>query len=365
MVKITLSADTFQKLSEFILDEISDGPTHWNELSQKFLEENFFENDESYRWLFSRLVSKMLEEHWIAKASSKASYEIGLTFKGQTVLRHKAEINNLFEIHFKKPIERAEKAAKSKLAAKTKLEEQKRLNKKKQMKIERLKKTAKRKLKSSEKRKNKIAAKSKPQPPTSSKINLLGSGKIILDSIPNRDNSQLLSLWKSNTRGASKSTGFKRNQHMQIISRVEEEWARRIKNLPENEAFKWPSTDVGFGTGGGDFQRQEVSYLKLLGYTVGKSDGLPTSTRQLILDRCFCGQLPPFENAYELMQWGVPKSAIRLRKISYHLAGLAKNFKKMQSRGYGEAIADWEEDLKYLKEKYYIGQFNSFLWPKR
>lgn len=134
--------------------------------------------------------------------------------------------------------------------------------------------------------------------------------------------------------------------------------------MPESEAFKWPSTDVGAGFGGGDFDRREVSYLKLLGYTVGKTDGLPASARRLILDRCFSGQLPPFVSAAELKQWAAPKSAARLRKMAYHIAGLAKNFKKMPSRGYDEAIADWEDDLKYLHDKYYVDFFH-FSWPGR
>ena len=115
---------------------------------------------------------------------------------------------------------------------------------------------------------------------------------------------------------------------------------------------------------GGNFERKEVSYLKLLGYTVGKTDGLPVSARRLILDRCFSGQLPPFEGAAELKQWATPKSAARLRKIAYHIAGLAKNFKKMPSVGYDVAIADWEDDLKYLHDKYYVDLF-CFSWPER
>ncbi|WP_223412834.1 hypothetical protein [Roseovarius aestuarii] len=53
-----------------------------------------------------------------------------------------------------------------------------------------------------------------------------------------------------------------------------------------------------------------------------------------------------------------------MRKIAYHLAGLAKNFKKMQSRGYEGAISDWEDDLKYMHDKYYIRHFG-FGWPGR
>ncbi|WP_456386280.1 hypothetical protein [Profundibacter sp.] len=77
-------------------------------------------------------------------------------------------------------------------------------------------------------------------------------------------------------------------------------------------------------------------------YTVGKTNGLPESTRRLILDRCFSGQLPPIESLSALRLWGEPKTALRLRKIAYHIAGLTKNFKKMPSGGYETAISGWE-----------------------
>jgi hypothetical protein len=180
--------------------------------------------------------------------------------------------------------------------------------------------------------------------------------------MPSKDNDQLLRLWKSNTLGAAGSSSVKRAQHLLIVVAIEREWKRRIEELPEIEAFKWPSTDVGSGSGGGHFERQEISYLKILGYTVGKTDGLPASSRRLILDRCFSGQLPPYQSTAELRKWGDPKSSLRLKKMAYHIASLAKNFKKMASRGYDDAIADWEDDLKYLYDQYYVRYFR-FAWP--
>ena len=123
------------------------------------------------------------------------------------------------------------------------------------------------------------------------RLNLLGSGQKIRALIPLEDNYQLLKLWKSNTLGAASSSGAKRDQHFLIIAAIEREWKRRIAVLPEIEAFKWPSTDVGPGTSGGDFERQEISYLKILGYTVGRTNGLPESSRRMILDRCFLADI--------------------------------------------------------------------------
>jgi hypothetical protein len=141
----------------------------------------------------------------------------------------------------------------------------------------------------------------------------------------------------------------------------EEGW---IGSSPDEQRFLVGLTQVGSEVGGGDFERADESFLKVLGYTVGKTNGLPESTRHLILDRCFSGQLPPIESLSALRLWGEPKTALRLRKIAYHIAGLAKNFKKMPSGGYETAISEWEDDLQYLYETYYVRHFG-FNWPSR
>ena len=150
--------------------------------------------------------------------------------------------------------------------------------------------------------------------------------------------------------------------HMSVIELVEDEWQRRIDKLSIDEAFKWPDTDIGNGKGGGDFERLYESFLKLMGYTVGKQNGLPASTRQIILDRCFMGKLPPLVSPSLVQSWGEPKSAIRLKRMAYHLANLAKNFKKIETPRYDTAISDWEQDLDYLYSAYYVGYFK-FGWP--
>lgn len=353
--QIKLDFETVKGLCEFILLAIADGPASWQKVASDFLKEGDLENCDEFRWLFSRCIAQMLAENWLAKATDDPLFEIGLTFKGGTVLRHRTEINAFYDRHFAAAIRKTEQA---KAAAQAKREKHLKAAEKARQKAER----------KAEKRKKKTRnAKTTAAPinhPKSAKIDLFGSGKKIRASIPSKDNDQLLKLWKSNTLGAANSSGAKRDQHLQIVAAIEREWRRRIMELPESEAFKWPSTDVGFGSGGGNFERQEISYLKILGYTVGKTDGLPASSRRLILDRCFSGQLPPYQSISEMRKWGDPKSSLRLKKMAYHIASLAKNFKKMPSRGYDDAIADWEDDLKYLHEKYYVRYFR-FAWPSK
>lgn len=352
-----LDFETTQRLCEFALLAVANGPLPWQKIAADCLTDFDFEDCETFRWLFSRCIAQMLAENWIAKATDDPLYEIGLTFKGRTVLRHKAEIRAFYDRHFATTIKNIEHAK-----AKEQAKREKQLKAADVAKQKAERKAAKRAKRS--KKKGGAGKAAAPTPPAkTARIDLFGSGKKIRDSIPSKDNDQLLKLWKSNTLGAAASSGAKRDQHLLIVAAIEREWKRRIKELPESEAFKWPSTDVGSGSGGGNFERQEISYLKILGYTVGKTDGLPESSRRLILDRCFSGQLPPYQSISELRKWGDPESSLRLRKMAYHIASLAKNFKKMPSRGYDDAIADWEDDLIYLYDKYYVRYFR-FAWPK-
>lgn len=351
--KLKLEFETVQGLCEFILLSVANDPLPLQTVAADFLQDSGFENCDEFRWLFSRCIVQMVAENWLAKANKDPIFKIGLTFKGGTVLRHKNEIRAFYDRHFASIIKRTEQA---KAEAQAKREKQLKAAEKARQKAERR----------TEKQNKKKRTEKKVKAPTPShkakKIDLFGSGQKIRETIPSKDNEQLLKLWKSNTLGAAGSSGAKRDQHLLIVLAIEREWKRRIQELPEIEAFKWPSTDVGSGSGGGNFERQEISYLKILGYTVGKTDGLPTSSRWMVLDRCFSGQLPPYQSVAELKKWGEPKSSLRLKKMAYHIASLAKNFKKMPSRGYDDAIADWEDDLKYLYDQYYVRYFR-FAWP--
>ena len=351
--KFELNLDTVRKLSLFVLNSLADQPKEWIAVGKAYQELHGFGDDPIFNQVFVRLFTVMRDEMWVGPPQEGPKFTVGLTFKGQTVIRHEAEIDLIYERHFHSWAKTIETAARKQRhidqqrAAKEQ-KVQKRLEKEKSKEARR-KEEVKRQAKARQKREM---------------SSLVESGKRIRSSLSKSNNEQLLNLWKANTSRAANSTGQKENEHLLIVSAVEKEWRRRVRDLPEVEAFKWPTTDVGSGHGGGDFERADESFLKVLGYTVGKTNGLPASTRQLILDRCFSGHLPPVEGISALRMWGEPKSALRLRKIAYHIAGLAKNFKKMQSRGYEDAISDWEDDLKYMHDKYYVRHFG-FSWPGR
>jgi hypothetical protein len=64
-----------------------------------------------------------------------------------------------------------------------------------------------------------------------------------------------------------------------------------------------------------------------------------------------------------MAEWGEPKSINRLKKLADSLATFARNARRRRSSDMDHAIAEWEEDLKYLKDTYYTGRFR-FDWPE-
>jgi hypothetical protein len=102
-----------------------------------------------------------------------------------------------------------------------------------------------------------------------------------------------------------------------------------------------------------------LSYLE---YRVGRTHGLSTSVRQELLSRVFSGALPPvFDRAY-MDEWGPPSSAQRLRKLAETLAAFCRNAKRRDTDAMRDAIRDWEGDVNFLYEEYYVGYFH-FEWP--
>ena len=133
------------------------------------------------------------------------------------------------------------------------------------------------------------------------------------------------------------------------------------------EEFGWPSRIVGPTGSMTDFVTAfaEKSPLKVHGYTTGKTHGLPTSTRQKILAKVFRNDLKKIRGDTDynvaLATWGSPARAKRLRRMAHLLAHLAR-----QAEGkfadYSEAIADWREDLDFMKENFYTDLMR-FKWP--
>lgn len=140
----------------------------------------------------------------------------------------------------------------------------------------------------------------------------------------------------------------------------------RIKDLESTTAFAWPTTDVAPEKSPRDLPnrvfRHERGVLRLHGYRVGQN-GLSKHERRKILDKVFLRPLSSINNSSLVREWGQPDSATRLKKIANSLAAFAKLAKGKTGKNFNQAIQDWEDDLAYLKRKYYDNRF-SFRWPR-
>jgi hypothetical protein len=129
------------------------------------------------------------------------------------------------------------------------------------------------------------------------------------------------------------------------------------------EYFDWPTTNAPGGNRrlSGALWPEE-GLLSYLGYHVGER-GLPTAERRAILDSVYLQAVPTVNNPVYMADWGSPRSSLRLQKIAESLAAFCRN-KKRSDRSYSSvAVADWESDLAYLKQKYYDGVYK-FPWPR-
>ena len=60
---------------------------------------------------------------------------------------------------------------------------------------------------------------------------------------------------------------------------------------------------------------------------------------------------------------GNPQSDTRLKKLANSLATFTRNARRRRNSDMNQAIIEWEEDISYLKNKYYTNRFG-FDWPE-
>lgn len=181
-------------------------------------------------------------------------------------------------------------------------------------------------------------------------------------AIPDMEPDQLIRLWRNANRILSDDARFAEHRlASDVLEAVESAWD--ALEIAEDELFAWPSTEIGLRSGASQVSGfRSEGMLSYLEYRVGKEAGLPAVVRQAILSRVFEGKLPRvFEPSY-MDEWGVPGSATRLRKMAESLAAFARNFKRQDDDRFDEAIRQWEQDLEFLHDRYYVGKFG-FGWP--
>jgi len=152
--------------------------------------------------------------------------------------------------------------------------------------------------------------------------------------------------------------GFRRRQYAR---KLKDEVTERIETL-KSERFAWPSTEAKPGTTAlTDTDWPQESPLKRLGYAVGMN-GQSETARRRMLQQAFKGSLPNVFSAAYMAEWGRPNSGARLQKMAESIASHTRNAKRNDRRSMESAIAQWEQDLAWLKSSYYDGHYD-FPWP--
>lgn len=184
----------------------------------------------------------------------------------------------------------------------------------------------------------------------------------------NRDLDQLTS-WYSHyveKRKISESHAAKAKQVIRALSAIVRQ--EDIAELKEAfRPFKWPSTEIAvlaerhsFDMQGGD------GLLSAYGYKVGYS-GDHVLDRRHALKSLLKDESSRPKTIYGAA--GPARSCKRLRAVAYAIAGSGKRARLRINADMSRAIADWTDDLAWLKRTYYDGRcdgsqgIQSFAWP--
>ena len=152
----------------------------------------------------------------------------------------------------------------------------------------------------------------------------------------------------------------RREQAIQVRQEVSSTWETRAAQC---KWFRWPTTIAAPGTRPlKGIAWREHGMLEFLEYHVGKTHPTPRDMRRCILDYAFECHLPPLHDPNYFSEWGNPRTTQRLNKLANTLAALARNAKRHDEASYAVAINDWEDDLDFLHNRYYVGFFH-FAWP--
>ena len=190
----------------------------------------------------------------------------------------------------------------------------------------------------------------------------------LIGLIPSRSHLELLSMYDKCTeimagRRPAEISPAIQSLHDAIVL----EWKTRCDDLLLGRAlFDWPSTEAPPGDGNLSSQLwHSVGMFSALGYHVGRTNGRSEQVRHFLLDEMFARALPPMNGPSYMRKWGSPATADRLQQMAETLAALTRNAKRHRSQNMQDACAEWESDLRYLYENYYVPmtKLPRFAWP--
>lgn len=116
-----------------------------------------------------------------------------------------------------------------------------------------------------------------------------------------------------------------------------------------------------------DFEENyHYGLLAINGYSVGQSSGLSLDDRRLILSETYNDEFPK-DKGLSLLDWGHPRTFVRLKRIVDIIAFHLRNAQDRNDRtevDLSTSISDWQRDLVWLKTEFYDNIYDQmFQWP--
>lgn len=182
----------------------------------------------------------------------------------------------------------------------------------------------------------------------------------------NRRRGETLRICSQEMLLAWSMTGVDPNERPQT-ARTFVEGHPALEMVREELEGRWPGTDPIPSGGDGSYEPgQTESPLIRIGYRVGRTNGKPEGRRRKLLRRAFEMELSSFPGDYPsqyIEEWGPARSGQRLERMARHIASRCRSFRRNENADYSEAIADYEDDLGWLKETFYTSTTYGFRWP--
>ena len=134
--------------------------------------------------------------------------------------------------------------------------------------------------------------------------------------------------------------------------------------LLQSLGFEWPTTKVKkFGGSASDSTAwRSEGFLKAVGYRVGLTVGNRPRERRKALAHAYRARVPKRFGSEYVNYWGPTRSSLRLERMATSLARFCRMATGRQSGDFSLACRQWERDLRWLKRRYYDGNYR-FNWP--
>ena len=156
---------------------------------------------------------------------------------------------------------------------------------------------------------------------------------------------------------------IKKDSTLKVTASIPEKPKQTTKKV-----WPWPIIEVpGGSASSNDFGNgywEEISPLKMFGYTVGKTNGWPSTKRRRFLNDFMGYELPETVEKIYGRKYGDPSSLERLKAVANLISSLIVAAKRRNGSSMRYAIQDWTDDLNHLKITFYEGQSLKFYpWP--